>query len=402
MQRFVIAAKAAAAGAALALAAVQAAPVGAQELRIGFLNTTTGGGALIGKHMENGWKLGLEHQGWTKDGDKLGGVATKIFYADDQVKPDVGLKEVEKFLKQDKVQIVAGVIWSNVMMTIQKPIFDAKVVIVGSNAGPSPMAGALCNPLNVSTSWANDDNHEAAGELVQREGVKTVVAMAPNYQAGKDSIAGFSRFYKGKIIETIYYKIGESDFQAELGKVRALKPEAVFVFAPGAMGIAFVKQWAAAGLNKEMKLYSAFSIDYVTLGAMGDSALGAIVPTMWNNDIANPKNEKFVKDYIAKFGHMPSNFAAQAYDAPGVIAAAVKATGGKVDDTAALAKAMRKAPIDSVRGTLKYNVNGFPIQPFYKAVVVKGGDGKLGLKIESKIWERPDTMSEKCPADKRI
>jgi branched-chain amino acid transport system substrate-binding protein len=388
--------------AAAAAAALVAAPAHAQELRIGFLNTTTGGGALIGKHMENGWKLGLEHQGWTKDGDKLGGVATKIFYADDQVKPDVGLKEVEKFLKQDKVQIVAGVIWSNVMMTIQKPIFDAKVAIVGANAGPSPLAGPLCNPLMVSTSWANDDNHEAAGELVQREGVKSVVALAPNYQAGKDSISGFSRFYKGKIIETIYYKLGESDFQADLAKVRALKPEAVFVFAHGAMGIAFVKQWAASGLAKEMKMYSAFSVDYVTLGAMGDSALGAIVPTMWNNDIANPKNAKFVKDYMAKFGHMPSNFAAQAYDAPGVIAAGVKATGGKVDDAAALAKAMRKGPIDSVRGNLKFNVNGFPIQPFYKAVVVKGADGKIGLKTEGKIWERPDTMTEKCPADKRI
>ncbi len=388
--------------AAATAAALVMAPAHAQELRIGFLNTTTGGGALIGKHMENGWKLGLEHQGWTKDGDKLGGVATKIFYADDQVKPDVGLKEVEKFLKQDKVQIVAGVIWSNVMMTIQKPIFDAKVAIVGTNAGPSPLAGPLCNPLMVSTSWANDDNHEAAGELVQREGVKTVVALAPNYQAGKDSIAGFSRFYKGKIIETIYYKLGESDFQADLGKVRALKPEAVFVFAPGAMGIAFVKQWAASGLAKEMKLYSAFSVDYVTLGAMGDSALGAIVPTMWNNDIANPKNEKFVKDYMAKFGHMPSNFSAQAYDAPGVIAAGVKAAGGKVDDAAALAKAMRKAPIESVRGNLKFNVNGFPIQPFYKAVVVKGADGKIGMKIEGKIWERPDTMTAKCPAEKRI
>ncbi len=387
--------------AAAAAAAFAATPAFAQELRIGFLNTTTGGGALIGKHMESGWKLGLEHQGWTKDGDKLGGVATKVFYADDQVKPDVGLKEVEKFLKQDKVQIVAGVIWSNVMMTIQKPIFDAKVVIVGTNAGPSPLAGPLCNPLMVSTSWANDDNHEAAGELVQREGVKTVVALAPNYQAGKDSIAGFSRFYKGKIVETIYYKLGESDFQADLAKVRALKPEAVFLFAPGAMGIAFVKQWAASGLSKEMKLYSAFTVDYVTLGAMGDSALGAIVPTMWNNDIANPKNEKFVKDYMAKFGHMPSNFAAQAYDAPGAIAAGVKAAGGKVDDTAALAKAMRAAPLDSVRGSLKLNVNGFPIQPFYKAVVVKDAGGKIAMKIEGKIWERPDTMSEKCPADKR-
>ena len=388
--------------AAAAAAALAATPALAQELRIGFLNTTTGGGALIGKHMENGWKLGLEHQGWTKDGDKLGGVATKVFYADDQVKPDVGLKEVEKFLKQDKVQIVAGVIWSNVMMTIQKPIFDAKVAIVGTNAGPSPLAGPLCNPLMVSTSWANDDNHEAAGELVQRDGVKTVVALAPNYQAGKDSISGFSRFYKGKILDTIYYKLGESDFQADLAKVRALKPEAVFLFAPGAMGIAFVKQWASSGLSKEMKLYSAFTVDYVTLGAMGDSALGAIVPTMWNNDVANPRNEKFVKDYMAKFGHMPSNFAAQAYDAPGVIAAGVKAAGGKVDDAAALAKAMRKAPLASVRGDLKFNVNGFPIQPFYKAVVVKGADGKIGLKTEGKIWERPDTMSEKCPADKRI
>lgn len=388
-----------AAGAIIALAT---APAGAQELRIGFLNTTTGGGALIGRHMEAGWKLGLEHQGWTKDGDKLGGVATRIFYADDQVKPDVGLKEIEKFLKQDKVQIVAGVIWSNVMMTIQKPVLDAKVLLLGTNAGPSPLAGPLCNPLLVSTSWANDDNHEAAGELVQRDGIKSVVLMAPNYQAGKDSIAGFSRFYKGKVLDTVYYKLGETDFQADLAKVRARKPEAVFIFAPGAMGIAFVKQWAASGLNKEMKLYSAFSVDYVTLGAMGEAAVGAIVPTMWNNDIANPRNEKFVKAYMAKHNHMPSNFAAQAYDAPAVIAAAVKATGGKVDDTAALAKAMRKAPIESVRGTLKFNVNGFPIQPFYKAVVVKGGDGKIGLKIESKIWERPDSMGEKCPADKRI
>ncbi len=394
MQRLIIAG-----GAVLALAL---SPASAQELRIGFLNTTTGGGALIGKHMGNGWLLGLEHQGWTKDGDKLGGVATKIFYADDQVKPDVGLKEVEKFLKQDKVQIVAGIIWSNVMMTIQKPILEAKVLLLGTNAGPSPLAGPLCNPLLVSTAWANDDNHEAAGELVQREGVKTIVALAPNYQAGKDSIAGFSRFYKGKIIETIYYKLGETDFQADLGKVRALKPDAVFVFAPGAMGIAFVKQWAASGLAKAMKFYSAFSVDYVTLGAMGDSAVGAIVPTMWNDDVANPRNAKFVKDYTAKFGHAPSNFAAQSYDAPGVIAAAVKAVGGKVDDTAALAKAMRKAPIASVRGDLKFNFNGFPIQPFYKAVVVKGADGKIGLKIAGKIWERPDTMSEKCPAAMRV
>ncbi|MCW5773431.1 MAG: ABC transporter substrate-binding protein [Rhodospirillaceae bacterium] len=387
-----------AAGAAIVLAA---GPAAAQELRIGFVNTTTGGGAVIGKQMGNGWLLGLEHQGWKKDGDKLGGVPTKIFYADDQVKPDVALQEVQKFLTQDKVQIVAGVIWSNVMMTIQKPVFDAKVLLLGTNAGPSPLAGPLCNKLFVSTSWANDDNHEAAGELVQREGIKTVVAMAANYQAGKDSISGFKRFYKGKIIETIYYKLGQTDFQADLAKVRALKPEAVFIFAPGAMGISFVKQWASSGLSKEMKLYSAFSIDYANLGAIGEAAVGSILPTMWNDDIKTPLNEKFVKDYVAKFGAAPSNFAAQAYDAPGLIAAAVKATGGKLD-TGLLASAMRKNVLHSVRGDLKFNVNGFLIQPFYKAMVVKGGDGKLAIKTEGKIFERPDTMSAKCPSKNRI
>jgi branched-chain amino acid transport system substrate-binding protein len=387
-----------AAGAALALAA---APASAQELRIGFVNTLTGGGAVIGKQMGNGWRLGLEHQGWKKDGDKLGGVPTKIYTIDDQVKPDVALDGVRRLLSQDKVQIVAGVIWSNVMMTIQKPVFEHHVLLLGTNAGPSPLAGPLCNKLLVSTAWANDDNHEAAGQLVQSEGVKTVVAMAANYQAGKDSVAGFKRFYKGKIIETIYYKLGQTDFQADIARVRALKPEALFIFAPGAMGISFVKQWAASGMAKTTKLYSAFSIDYANLGAIGDAAVGSILPTMWNNDIHNPVNDRFVKDYIAEFGAMPSNFAAQAYDAPGLIAQAVKATGGKLDP-ALLARTMRKGTLHSVRGDLKFNVNGFLIQPFYKAVVFKGADGKLGIKTEGKIFERPDTMSAQCPAKNRI
>jgi branched-chain amino acid transport system substrate-binding protein len=392
MQRFAIVA-----GAALLLAG----PASAQEFRIGFLNTTTGQGAILGKHVENGWKLGLEHQGWTKDGDKLGGVPTRIFYADDQTKTDVAVKEVEKFLVQEKVQLVAGVLWSNVMMAVAKPIFDAKVGFLSVNAGASPMAGNLCNRLFASTSWPNDITHEAAGELVQREGVKTVVVMAPNYQAGKDSVAGFARFYKGKVLDTIFFKLGENDFQADIAKLRALKPEGVFLFAPGAMGISFLKQWSASGMAATTKLYSAFSIDYATLPAMGDAAVGAILPIMWNDDIPGERNARFVKEYVAKFGHMPSNFSAQAYDAPATLARALTALGGKVD-SAALIRAIRTAPMPSVRGDLRYNVNGMPIQPFYKAVVVKGGDGKPAIKIESKIWERADGNAENCPAAERI
>ncbi len=382
---------------------VAASGAAAQELRIGFLNTTSGVAAIIGKHLENGWKLGLEHAGWTKDGDKLGGIPTRIFYADDQAKPDVGVKEVEKFLKQDKVHVVAGVIWSHVMMAIHKPIFDAKVMLFSNNAGATPLAGELCNPLYVTSSFINDGNAEATGELATKDGIKTVVAMAPNYQAGKDNVAGFERTYKdGKIIDTILFKVNETDFQADLAKVRALKPQALYVFAPGGMGPAFVKQWAVSGLDKEIKLYSIYTIDYVTLPAIGDAAIGATETGHWNPDLDNPKNKRFIKEYLAKFGHMPSYFAVQSYDGPELIVKGVTATGGKLDDMSAVVKAIRKGTIDSPRGTIRYNHNGFVIQPYWRLTVVKGADGKPLIKGGEKIMERPDAYGDKCPADKRV
>jgi len=386
-----------------AVSALFASTTAAQELRIGYLNTTTGSGALLGKHLENGWKLGLEHEGWTKDGDTLGGVPTKVFYADDQTRPETGLKEVEKFLKSDKVHIVAGIIWSNVIMSVRKPVFDAKVMLLSTNAGPSPLAGPLCNPLFVSSSFYNEGNSEALGEIANKAGTKSVLLMAPNYQGGKDMLAGFeSTFRSGRIVDTILFKLGESDFQADLGKLRATKAEALAIFAPGAMGVAFVKQWVASGLAKEVKLYSINTIDNMSLPAVGDAALGAIEAHHWTPDLDNAKNKRFVRDYAAKFGHMPSHLAAAAYDAPGLIGAGVKAVGGKTDDMAAVARAIRKGKVESPRGTLSYNVNGFLVQPYWKVEVVKGADGRPVIKAVENLGERKDPHWQKCPADKRV
>jgi branched-chain amino acid transport system substrate-binding protein len=387
--------------AAVALAALSAVPAQAQELRIGFLNTTSGPGAIIGRHMERGWKLALEHEGWTKDGDKLAGVVTRIFYADDQSRPDVAVKEVDKFLKQDKVQIVSGVIWSHVLLAVQKPIFEANAMLLSGNAGATPMAGELCNPRFIAASFVNDQVAEAMGVLANRDKLASVFAMAPNYQAGKDVVAGFEKTYKGKIADRSLYKVNESDFQADLSKIRAVKPDAVFIFAPGAMGIAFMKQWVAAGLNKEVKLYSMWSISHLTLPAIGEAAVGAIMADHWNSELDNPRNKRFIKDYLAKWNEHPSHFAVTSYDTVAPLARGIKAVGGKVDDTAALARAIRKGPFDSVRGDLKFNANGFPIQPIWKLEVVKGADGKPFFKGIEKIVEAPDAYVEKCPAEKR-
>ncbi len=389
---------------ALALAATMTASGAlAQELRIGFVNTNTGGGAILGRQMENGWKLGLEHAGWRKDGDKLGGVSTRIFSADDQANPDVGLKEVDRLLKQDKVQIIAGVIFSNVALAVRKPIFDANTLLLSTNAAAAPFAGAECNPLFVSTSFITDGAAEALGELATKEQIKSVVALAPNYQSGKDNIAGFARTFKGgKIVEQILFKFGETDFQADLAKIQAAKPEAIFIFAPGAMGISFMKQWAVSGAGKNIKIYSMYVVDHMTLPAIGDAALGVIEASHWNHDAGNAKNARFIKDYVAKFGHAPSFIAVHSYDAPELLAKALQSAGGRVDDMRALARLMRKSTMDSPRGALRYHFNGFLIEPFWRLTVERGADGKPFLKAGEKIMERPDSYGRDCPPDTRI
>ncbi len=379
-----------------------AASATAQELRIGFLTVATGPFAVIGVHNERGWKLGLDKEGWAKDGDKLGGVPTRVFYGDDQMRPDTGLREVEKFIKNDRVQIISGVMGSNVMMAVAKPIFDANVVLVGANAGPAPIAGEMCNPLFVSASFMNDQNAEATGELANRDGIKSIYLIAPNYQAGKDNVAGFQRTFKGTVAGTALVKLGESDFQADFSKVRAVAPQAVMVFAPGAMGVSFMKQWDSSGLGKTIKLYTLYTIDNATLPAIGTAAIGSVQTSHWNPDLPDPRNQAFIKEYVAKHGQLPSIYAVHGYDAARNIARAAKALDGKTGDPLAIAKTLRKQGLSSVRGDLKYNSNGFLIQPYWKLEVVAGSDGKAIERGQEKVFERPDSFGDKCPADKRL
>lgn len=389
--------------AASAVAFAGAASAQQQELRIGYLVTTTGGAAIIGKHMIQGWQLGLEHEGWKKDGDKIGGVPLRMFYGDDQFKPDAALSVVDKFIKVDKVHMVAGMQWSNVMLAVRRPMFANKVLMMSNVAGASQFAGKECTPYFISTSWNNDQTAAATGTLLNADNIKNVWAMAPNYQAGKDVINGFRMTYKGKVAGQTLFKPGETDYQADISRIRAEKPDAVFYFGPGAMGISFLKQWAASGIAKDIKLYTQFTVDWISLPVIGEAALGTFHTNQWDIDSKNETNQKFIKDYVAKFGGMPPHYAQQAYDGPRLIAAALRAMGGKFQDPMAFMKAMRHTPYPSVRGTYQYNVNGIPIQDFYKREVVKNPDGKLWIKtIGIAVKDSKDPYWQDCPAASRL
>jgi branched-chain amino acid transport system substrate-binding protein len=259
------------------------------------------------------------------------------------------------------------------------------------------MFGKRCNKYFITTSWNNDQNAESLGKLVTEQGVKNAYLMAPNYQAGKDNMNGVRRAFKGKIIGQSLFKIGARDYQAEITKVRASGAESVIIFAPGPMGIAFLKQWAASGLGKTVKLYTIFTVDWLSLPIIGKEAVGTFHTNYWNVDLDNDANKKMVKDYVAKYGKNPSHFVAQAYDGATLLAYALKANGGKFGDKLKLMKAMRTVAYPSVRGPYKYNVNGAPIQNFYRREVVLQ-DGKPFIKTTGIVYkDYKDSYYNQCP-----
>jgi branched-chain amino acid transport system substrate-binding protein len=380
---------------AMAVALAFAQPAFAQpqkSIKIGFITTLSGPLGVIGKHMRDAVELSLDHLG-----RKVGGLETEVVYGDDQVKPDVGVQVAEQMLKRDQVDIMAGIIWSNVMLATMPVVTGAGKIMVGTNAGASPLAGSQCNELYFSASWNNDQSPEALGKFLQDKGVDNLYVLAPNYQAGKDMVAGLKRYYKRTIVEEVYTKLGQQDYQAEITQLRAKNPKAVFVFYPGGMGIQFIRQYVQAGLRDRIPLYSVFTVDQTTLPALKDAALGQYEAGFWSPDIKNPVNERFVNDFRKKYGYTPSPYAAQTYDGIMLIDSAVRAVKGNVKDTKGMVAAMRKADFKSVRGPFTFNNNHHPIQPFYLFKAVKGGPDGVEMKIEQKVFDKhQDSYHQDC------
>jgi len=381
-----------AASAALMLAA---GPAMAQKktIKIGFVSTFSGPTAVIGNDMRNSFELALDHLG-----RKMGGLPVEVIYEDDQQKPEVGKQKTEKLIESDKVDFVTGFIWSNVLLASLKPIVDSKTMFVIANAGATQVAGQLCSPYVFSTSWENDQTPAAIGLYMNQKGVKTAFLIGPNYAAGKDMLNGMRSTFQGKIVgEELTKWPDQLDFSAELSKVRAANPDAVYVFYPGAAGVQFLNQFSQAGLKGKIQLYTAFTIDSLSLPRMGDLALGVPGAQEWVNDLPNAANKKFVADFKEKHKAYPSFYGAQAYDAANLINSAVVAVKGDVSKKDDMRAEMRKVNYASVRGPYKYGNNQYPIQNFYLQEAVKDADGVLTLKTMATIVkDDQDKSAAKC------
>ena len=370
------------------------------EVKIGFVTTLTTPAAIIGNDMKNAVDLAMETLGGMAGDTKL-----TVIYGDDAFSPDDGKQATDKLVKQDNVDVVAGYIWSHVLLASRNSALEAGKILISANAGPSPMAGPLCNENFFSTSWQNDQTPMAMGEVLNRQGVKSLYVMAPNYAAGKDMVAGLERTFKGEIKGKDLTKWGadaQLDFSAELAKAKASGAEGIFVFYPGAAAGAFVKQYHQAGLKDVLPLYSVFTVDALSLpklqAAGFDGVLGSKITQEWDPSLDNAANKKFVADFKAKYGTYPSFYAAQSYDAIMLIASAVKAVNGNVADQAAFRAAIKAANYESVRGPYTYGNNNMPVQNFYLREVVADADGNWTTKVVETVYTNAvDPMAGECP-----
>jgi len=363
------------------------------KLKIGVITTLSGPAAVLGQQLRNGFELAVQQLG-----GKLGGRGVEILVQDDGLKPDVAVSKVKALVDRDKVDFVVGPIFSNILQAIMKPATEDGTILISPNAGTSNFAGKDCNPNFFVTSYQNDQVHEVLGKYAQDSGIKKAFIMAPNYQAGKDSLAGFKHYFKGEIVDEVYVPLNQLDYSAELSKIAAAKPDAIFVFLPGGMGVNFVKQFRQAGLADKITFLSAFTVDESTLPAQKDAALGFFGGANWAPNLDNPQNKAFVAAYEKEYGKVPGTYAFQAYDAALLIDSALKATKGETTDKDALRAALKKADFQSLRGKFAFNSNHYPIQNFYLVKVAKRPDGKFQTEIEKTVFEDyADPHAKDCP-----
>ena len=367
--------------------------VAADAVKIGMITTLSTKAGYLGEEIRDGFRLAM-----ALGGGKLGGVDVELLVQDDGRKPERGKQIAERYIKRDNIKILTGIVFSNVAMAVVPKVVRSGVFYISPNAGPSKLAGSGCNENYFNVAWQNDNLHEVTGKFVTDKGYSNVYMLAPNYPAGKDSLAGFKRYYKGKISGEVYTKLGQSDYAAELATLRAAKPDAVFFFLPGGMGINFLKQYSQAGLSKQIPVFGpAFSFDERLLKAVGDAAVGVHNGSQWNWDLDNAANREFVTAFRAAHGRYPTLYASQGYDAARLIGSALKAVGGDLADADAFRAALRRASFDSVRGAFRFGPNQHPIQDLYVREVIKNADGNYTNRTVKKVFtDHADAYAKEC------
>jgi branched-chain amino acid transport system substrate-binding protein len=363
----------------LALAAPPVLRAQGAPVKVAVVAVLTGPAAALGAQVRDGFATGMRHIG-----NRAGGRPIEVQVIDDELRPEVAVQKVRAAVERDKVDFVVGVVFSNILGAIARPVTESRTFLISSNAGPSTFAGRGCNPYLFVTSYNNDQVHSVMGQAAQDSGYRRAFVLVPNYQAGRDAVAGFKSRFKGEVVEESFVPLNQLDFSAELARIAAAKPDCLFTFMPGGLGVNLVRQYRQAGLQN-IPFLSTFTVDEATLPAQQDAALGFYSAASWAPNMENAANRRFVADYESALSSVPGSYAAQSYDAAMLIDSALKKTGGNTEDKDALRTALRAADFASVRGNFRFGANHYPVQDFWLCQVAKRPDGKFQTETLRKV-----------------
>jgi branched-chain amino acid transport system substrate-binding protein len=366
-----------------ALAAL-ASGASAEGVKVGMITTLSGGGAGLGIDVRDGFMLAIGQSDRTD---------IEVVIEDDLRKPDVAVQLADKKIQSEKVDVMTGIIWSNLAMAVIPSATAQGKFYLSPNAGPSALAGKGCHKNYFNVAWQNDNLHEAAGAYAKGTGYKNSFILAPNYPAGQDALTGYKRMYDGELAGEIFTKLGQTDYAAEIAQIRASGADSVFFFLPGGMGISFLKQYADSGVDLPV-VGPAFSFDQGILQAVGDAALGVVNTSQWNKDIDNATNAAFVETFQAEYGRLPSLYASQGFDTANLLISALEIA--HPDDADAFRTALEAANFDSTRGDFEFGPNHHPIQDIYAREVIKEGDVYTNKIIGVALENHSDAYAVDC------
>ena len=351
-------------------------------VKVGMITTLSGGGSGLGIDVRDGFLLAV------KDNKNI-----QVLVKDDQRKPDIAVQLADKMTQSDKVDVLTGIIWSNLAMAVVPAAVNQDIVYLSPNAGPSALAGKGCHKNYFNVAWQNDNLHEAAGGYANSAGYKNTFILAPNYPAGKDALTGYKRFFKGNLAGELYTKLGQKDYAAEIAQIRASGADSIFFFLPGGMGIGFMKQYAQSGIDLPV-VGPAFSFDQGILKAVGDAALGVKNTSQWSKDLDNEANKKFVSEFKSTYGRLPSLYASQGYDTGMLLLSALR--NSSISDKDGFRNALKVADFSSTRGKFKFASNQHPIQDIYVREVIKEGDTLTNKIVSVGLQDHSNAYVDQC------
>ncbi len=348
---------------ALLLAGAGAAAQPAAPIKVGLMLPATGTFANLGTMIENGFKLYVQEHG-----GKLGGREIQYFKVDDESDPSKATDNVNKLIKRDAVDVLVGTVHSGVALAMAKAAKDNNTLLIVPNAGADAITGPMCAANIVRSSFTNWQPAYAMGKVATEKGAKRAITITWNYAAGNESVKGFTEAFEkggGKVVKDLNLPFPGVEFQALLTEIAAQKPDAVYAFFAGAGAVKFVKDYAAAGLSKAIPLYGPGFLTDGTLEAQGASAQGMLTTLHYADNLDTPRNNAFRKSFALTYKANADVYAVQGYDAAQLLGAGLTAVKGDLAQRDALAKAMRKTPIDSPRGTFTLSAAGNPVQDVY-------------------------------------